>query len=172
MHISNYITPVMYTDITGYSPELIAFFLKLASGSALLDGPLPVGDAVALLLIAAAVVIAIADVTETQHTKKHQNDYSVYMCYDKQGELFYVGISNDVERRMGEHMRNPEFAKRYESKIVPFSSISQAQARVIETGIILGHDGLTNIRYSIGEKRYPQRSLIWNKIKYDIIPFM
>jgi hypothetical protein len=65
----------MYTDITGYSPELIAFFLKLASGSALLDGPLPVGDAVALLLIAAAVVIAIADVTETQHTKKHQNDY-------------------------------------------------------------------------------------------------
>ena len=94
------------------------------------------------------------------------------MCYDKQGELFYVGISNDVERRMGEHMRNPEFAKRYESKIVPFSSISQAQARVIETGIILGHDGLTNIRYSIGEKRYPQRSLIWNKIKYDIIPFM
>jgi hypothetical protein len=95
------------------------------------------------------------------------------MCYDKQGELFYVGISNDVERRMGEHMRNPEFLIQYGGRYdVPFSNISQAQARVIETGIILGHDGLTNIRYSIGEKRYPQRSLIWNKIKYDIIPFM
>jgi hypothetical protein len=125
---------------------------------------------IAILTIAAVIIIAKA--TETAHTRKHQDDYSVYMCYDKQGELFYVGISNNVERRMGEHMRNPEFARQFGGKSVPFSNISQAQARVIETGIILGYDGLSNVRYSIGEKRYPQRSLIWNKIKYDIIPFL
>lgn len=129
--------------------------------------------AVAILLLLTAVIIAIANATETAHTRKHQDDYSVYMCYDKQGELFYVGISNNVERRMGEHMRNPDFLIQYGGRYdVPFSNISLAQARVIETGIILGHDGLTNVRYSIGEKRYPQRSLIWNKIKYDILPLI
>jgi RHS repeat-associated protein len=165
--------PVMYSDITGYSPELVMFLVKLAGGSALLDGPLPVGDAIAILLLATAAIIMIANATETVHTRKHQDDYSVYMCYDKQGELFYVGISNDVERRIGEHMRNPDFLIQYGGRYdVPFSNISLAQARVIETGIILGHDGLTNVRYSIGEKRYSQRSLIWNKIKYDIFPLI
>ncbi len=163
----------MYSDITGYSPELVMFLVKLAGGSALLDGPLPVGDAIAILLLATAAIIMIANATETVHTRKHQDDYSVYMCYDKQGELFYVGISNDVERRIGEHMRNPDFLIQYGGRYdVPFSNISLAQARVIETGIILGHDGLTNVRYSIGEKRYSQRSLIWNKIKYDIFPLI
>jgi hypothetical protein len=164
--------PVMYVDPSGNMPELVMFLVKLAGGSALLDGPLPVGDAIAILLLATAAVIMIANATETARTRKHQDDYSVYMCYDKQGELFYVGISNNVERRIGEHMRNPDFAQQYGGKHILFSNISQAQARVIETGIILGHDGLSNVRYSIGEKRYPQRSLIWNKIKYDILPLI
>lgn len=168
----NYITPLIYRDPNGDTPELAIFLLKLAGISSVADGPLPVGDAIAILLLVTAAVILIAAETETTYTKQHQDDYSVYMCYNEQGELFYVGISNNVERRIREHMRNPDFAKQYRSKSTPFTNISQAQARVIETGIILGYEGLTNMRYSIGEKRYPQRSLIWNKIKYDILPFL
>ncbi|MDD4414257.1 MAG: RHS repeat-associated core domain-containing protein [Oscillospiraceae bacterium] len=52
-----YNNPVMYVDYTGCIPEWV---LAIAGGAALADGPIPVGDVIALGILGVAAITAIA----------------------------------------------------------------------------------------------------------------
>ncbi len=61
------------------------------------------------------------------------NDYYVYMITNKSNKVLYIGVTNDLERRMAEHKQKhiPGFASRYNlTKLVYYETSSDINAAI------------------------------------------
>jgi putative endonuclease len=68
-------------------------------------------------------------------------DYSVYILTNDYGNVMYVGMTNDLERRIREHKSSliPGFTKRYNvHKLVYFEQTSSAEAAIAREKQIKG----------------------------------
>ncbi len=162
-----YINPVMFTDPTG--------------NIAIADDLVVWGIIFIIAIIASVAikpaVVEIAEAIETAHSARNKDNYYVYTLLDEHNNVFYVGITKNPKTRLRDHKnRFGQFIKMNYS-----SAMSESQARVLETGLILSH-GLDNIidvspfsdkmlpynlRKSVSNRRYPG-SLILNKIDSEL----
>ncbi len=172
MHAYCINNPVMYVDTNGEFAWLAA-----------LTGITPAGwVAIAIVAVVAGImlttgVMEIAKEIETTSSSKNKDNYYVYTLINEYEEVFYVGITKDPDRRLKEHKnRFGEFIR-----MDKLHAMSESQARVIETGLILQHgtDKIIdvspysdmrlpyNLRKSISNRRYPG-SLIINKLDSEL----
>ncbi|MBU1093799.1 MAG: GIY-YIG nuclease family protein [Firmicutes bacterium] len=147
----------MYVDPSGTTPQIVIFLLKLAAGSAVADGPLPIGDTIAILLLITAGLIMIADITETNYSKVNKNNYYVYTLSDGEG-VFYVGITKNLERRKAQH--EATFGPGFD--MLSTGPMNLAQARVMETSLIVSYG--TREIYQMGETLFGGSKIMGNQI--------
>ena len=161
------ITPGMYTEPTG--------------NIAIADDIVIWGIIFIVTIIASALitpaVIEIADAIETAHSARNKNNYYVYTLFDEYNNVFYVGITKNPSERLKKHKQ--KFGQHIHMETS--QAMNEAQARVMETGLIIEHgldriidvspnsDKLLpyNLRKSISNRRYPG-SLIINKIDSEL----
>jgi hypothetical protein len=112
-------------------------------------------------------IITIAVATATDFTKKYQSGYYVYQLKDAYENVFYVGITKNLNDRKAAHIKTYGPGIRIDIVAV---DVSLAQARVIETGLIALYtfDKLDNRRLSISNHRYVT-SILLGKIESDLL---
>ncbi|MBU1094412.1 MAG: GIY-YIG nuclease family protein [Firmicutes bacterium] len=148
--------------------------------------PLPLEQyiiaALLVLFVVSSVLLEIEEATKTNHTERNKNNYYVYTLTDAEG-VFYVGITNDPNRRLKEHKAT------FGPDILMQSTgpMNLAQARIREIGLIAaygtkdlyklgkflvgGNKIIGNQIYSISNRRYPT-SIIIHACESEVLLWM
>jgi RHS repeat-associated protein len=125
-------------------------------------------------------VSAIAAATETNYSREIQTGYYVYVLYEN-GNPYYVGITKNLQNRFANHALTGKYIEGV-TQVATYcgSKCSLAQARVIETGLILGFQAYytssmfsvrSNIILSISNYRYSS-ALIKNALENEVLLWM
>jgi len=73
----------------------------------------------------------IRDLTQLDHKNENMNQYFVYILTNEHNRVLYIGVTNDLERRMYEHKNKmvEGFTERYNlSKLVYFEETMDVQS--------------------------------------------